>query len=118
MDDDRDFIGYGADPPDPQWPGGARIAVNINLNFEGGGERSVMDGDGVSEGVLNDIGMPSLPGVRSPIVESVFEYGSRVGGWRLLRLFRRFGVKISLLAVAKAAVWQMLVGAKWIIDLW
>jgi allantoinase len=103
MADDRDFIGYGANPPDPQWPGAARIAVNTNLNFEGGGERSVMDGDGVSEGVLNDIGMPSLPGVRSPIVESVFEYGSRVGGWRLLRLFRRFGVKISPLAVAKAA---------------
>ena len=62
MTDDRDFIGYGASPPDPQWPGGARIAVNINLNFEGGGERSVMGGDGVSEGVLNDIGMPSLSG--------------------------------------------------------
>src|SRR5215475_2646040 len=103
MKDDRDFIGYGASPPDPQWPGGARIAVNINLNFEGGGERSVMEGDDASEGVLNDIGMPSLPGARSPIVESVFEYGSRVGGWRLLRLFRRFGIKVCLLAVAKAA---------------
>jgi hypothetical protein len=103
MIDDRDYVGYGADPPDPQWPGGARIAVNIYLNFEGGGERSVMDGDGASEGALNDIGMPSLPGVRSPMVESVFEYGSRVGGWRLLRLFRRFGVKVCLLAVAKAA---------------
>jgi hypothetical protein len=52
--------------------------------------------------VLNDIGMPSLPEVRSPIVESLFEYGSRVGGWRLLRLFRCFEVKICLLAVAKA----------------
>ena len=62
MIEDRDYIGYGAHPPDPQWPGGARIAVNINLNFEGGGERSVMDGDGVSEGALNDIGFPSLPG--------------------------------------------------------
>jgi peptidoglycan/xylan/chitin deacetylase (PgdA/CDA1 family) len=103
MADDRDFIGYGAEPPDPQWPGRARIAVNINLNFEGGGERSLMEGDGVSEGVLNDIGMPSLQGMRSPLVESVFEYGSRVGGWRLLRLFRRFGVKVCLLAVAKAA---------------
>ena len=103
MIDDRDYIGYGAHPPDPQWPGGARIAVNINLNFEGGGERSVMDGDGVSEGALNDIGFPSLPGVRSPMVESVFEYGSRVGGWRLLRLFRKFGIKVCLLAVAKAA---------------
>ena len=103
MIDDRDYVGYAANPPDPQWPGGATIAVNINLNFEGGGERSVMDGDGVSEGVLNDIGFPSLPTVRSPMVESVFEYGSRVGGWRLLRLFRKFGIKICLLVVAKAA---------------
>ncbi len=103
MTDDRDFIGYGADPPDPQWPGGARIAVNINVNFEGGGERSILEGDDVSEGVLNDIGAPALPGLRSPLVESVFEYGSRVGGWRLLRLFRRFGIKVCLLAVAKAA---------------
>jgi peptidoglycan/xylan/chitin deacetylase (PgdA/CDA1 family) len=101
--DDRDFVGYGAAPPDPQWPGGARIAVNINLNFEGGGERSVLAGDAVSEGLLNDIGFPSLPDRRSPMVESVFEYGSRVGGWRLLRLFRKFGIKICLLAVARAA---------------
>src|ERR1700747_3644190 len=103
MIDDRDYVGYGANPPDPQWPGGARIAVNINLNFEGGGERSVTEGDSTSEGVLTDIGFPSLPGRRSPLVESVFEYGSRVGGWRLLRLFRRFGVKVCLLAVAQAA---------------
>src|SRR5258707_11423479 len=103
MNDDRDFLGYGADPPDPRWPRKARIAVNINLNFEGGGERSIMEGDGESEGALNDVGQPSLPGLRSPLVESVFEYGSRVGGWRLLRLFRRFGVKVCLLAVAKAA---------------
>jgi peptidoglycan/xylan/chitin deacetylase (PgdA/CDA1 family) len=102
MIDDRDYVGYGAGPPDPKWPGGARIALNINVNFEGGGERSLMDGDGCSEGVLNDIGMPSLNGFRSPLVESVFEYGSRVGGWRLLRLFRRFGIKVCLLAVAKA----------------
>jgi allantoinase len=65
MIDDRDYVGYGANPPNPQWPGGARIAVNINLNFEGGGERSVMDGDGVSEGALNDIGFPSLRSVQS-----------------------------------------------------
>ena len=70
MIDDRDYVGYGANPPNPQWPGGARIAVNINLNFEGGGERPVMDGDGASEGVLNDIGFPSLPGVRSPTLPS------------------------------------------------
>jgi len=103
MTDDRDYVGYADQPPHPQWPGGARIALNINLNFEGGGERSLMDGDGESEGVLNDIGQPSLPGLRSPLVESVFEYGSRVGAWRLLRLFREFDVKVCLLAVARAA---------------
>src|SRR6201996_9720193 len=86
----RDFRGYGRNPPDPKWPGGARIAININLNFEGGAERTVDNGDGCSESVLNDIGAPSYPGIRSPLVESVFEYGSRVGGWRALRVFPRF----------------------------
>src|SRR5258708_31713641 len=103
MADDRDFIGYGPNPPGAQWPGGARIAVNINVNFEGGGEHSIMEGDDASEGNLTDIGAPALPGVRNPFVESVFEFGSRVGGWRLLRLFRRYGIKVCLLAVAKAA---------------
>jgi len=103
MEDDRDYVGYGASPPDPEWPENARIALNINLNFEGGGERSIMDGDGVSEGVLNDIGQPELVGLRSPLVESVFEYGSRVGAWRLLEVFRRFDAKVCLLAVARAA---------------
>jgi peptidoglycan/xylan/chitin deacetylase (PgdA/CDA1 family) len=102
VEDDRDYIGYADAPPDPQWPGGARIALNINLNFEGGGERSLMDGDACSEGVLNDIGFPELAGLRSPMVESAFEYGSRVGAWRLLEVFRRFDAKISLLAVARA----------------
>ncbi|MBS7539172.1 polysaccharide deacetylase family protein [Ancylobacter lacus] len=99
----RDFRGYGAFPPHANWPDGARIALNINVNFEGGGERSILAGDGESESVLNDIGQPALAGLRSPLVESVFEYGSRVGGWRLLRLFRERGIKVSLLAVAAAA---------------
>lgn len=99
----RDFLGYGDTPPDPQWPGGARIAVNINLNFEGGGEHSILEGDNHSEDMLTDIGFARLHGLRSPLVESVFEYGSRRGGWRLLRLFREYGVKVSLLAVARAA---------------
>src|SRR5258708_30025192 len=103
MADDRDFIGYGPNPPDPQWPGGARIAVNINVNFEGGGEHSIMEGDDASEGNLTDIGAPALPGVRNPFVESVFEFGSRVGGWRVLRLFRPYGIKGCLFGVAQAA---------------
>lgn len=100
---DRDFIGYGDQPPLANWPNGARLALNINLNFEGGGERSILEGDGVSESVLNDIGQPALDSLRSPLVESVFEYGSRIGGWRLLRLFRERAIKVSLLAVARAA---------------
>jgi peptidoglycan/xylan/chitin deacetylase (PgdA/CDA1 family) len=103
MQDDRDYVGYADNPPDPQWPGGARLALNINLNFEGGGEHTLMDGDSGSEGALNDIGFPALEGFRSPMVESVFEYGSRVGAWRLLEVFRRFEVKVCLLAVARAA---------------
>jgi hypothetical protein len=70
LDDDRDYLGYGASPPDPQWPGDARIALNINVNFEGGGEHSIMDLDAASEGALNDIGQPALPGLRSVLVES------------------------------------------------
>src|SRR6267154_1466663 len=85
----RDFCGYGATPPDPRWPGGARIAININLNYEAGGEHCLLDGDSASEGMLNDIGFPAYEGVRSPIVESAFEYGSRCGVWRLLRIFAR-----------------------------
>ena len=57
--DDRDYTGYGATPPDPHWPNGARLAININLNFEAGGERSLMDGDATSEGMLTDIGQPN-----------------------------------------------------------
>ncbi len=101
--DDRDYVGYGGLPPHAAWPGGARIALNINVNFEGGGERSIMDGDAGSESVLNDIGAPCYPGLRSPMVESVFEYGSRVGAWRLLALFRRFEMRVCLLTVARAA---------------
>ena len=98
----RDFRGYGRHPPDPRWPGAARIAVNINLNVEAGGEHCLLEGDGRSEDALNDTGLPSYQGARSPAVESIFEYGPRSGCWRLLRIFRRFGVKISVLGVVRA----------------
>jgi allantoinase len=97
----RDFSGYGADPPDPRWPGSARIAINFNLNVEAGGEHSILEGDAQSEDLLTDIGFAAYQGKRSPIVESVFEYGPRVGCWRLLRIFRRFGIKISVLGVVR-----------------
>src|ERR1700756_3864859 len=91
----RDLVGYGARPPNPQWPGGAAIAVNFNLNVEGGGESTLFNGDNVSEGMLNDIGVPTQRGIRSPLVESVFEYGSRRGVWRVLDVLDEFSVKAS-----------------------
>ena len=98
----RDLVGYGAKPPQPNWPGGALIAVNFNLNVEGGGESSLSNGDELSEGMLNDIGAPAQRGVRSPLVESVFEYGSRRGAWRVLDVFDEFGIEMSILGVARA----------------
>ena len=95
----RDFVGYGANPPDPRWPGNAKMAVNINLNVEAGGEHNILEGDDASEHLLTDIGFPSYKGVRSPIVESVFEYGPRVGCWRLLRIFKKFDIRVSILGV-------------------
>jgi len=87
----RDLYGYGDQPPDPKWPGNAVIAVNFNLNVEGGGEATPYNGDPVSEGMLNDIGVPEFKGRRAPLVESVFEFGSRRGVWRVLRAERLLG---------------------------
>jgi allantoinase len=98
----RDLVGYGEFPPNPAWPGGALIAVNFNLNIEGGGEASLANGDDVSEGMLNDIGVPTQVRRRVPLVESIFEYGSRRGAWRVLDIFRDVSVGVSVLGVARA----------------
>ncbi|MBM7049229.1 polysaccharide deacetylase family protein [Rhizobium lusitanum] len=99
----RDLIGYGRRPPDPQWPGGAYLAVEFVLAYETGAEMSVLHGDAESESVLTDLaGAPAVPGARSMLVESTFEFGSRVGIWRLLDLFEARGIKISALPVAMA----------------
>jgi peptidoglycan/xylan/chitin deacetylase (PgdA/CDA1 family) len=98
----RDFYGYGPHPPHPHWPGNARIAVNLNLNFEAGGERTLLEGDEVSEDLLTDIGFPAYRGRRSPMVESAFEYGPRVGTWRLLHIFAKFDIKVSVLGIVRA----------------
>jgi len=98
----RDLIGYGEFSPDPAWPGGAVIAVNFNLNVEGGGEATLANGDDVSEGMLNDIGVPTQADRRVPLVESAFEFGSRRGAWRVLDVFREFSIKVSVLGVARA----------------
>jgi allantoinase len=97
----RDLVGYGEFLPNPKWPDSAVIAVNFNLNVEGGGESTLANGDNVSEGMLNDIGVPSYSGIRNPLAESIFEYGSRRGVWRVLDAFREFEVKASILAVAR-----------------
>ena len=99
---ERDLVGYGEFPPNPEWPGDAAVAVNFNLNVEGGGEATLANGDDGSEGMLNDIGVPAVSGRRVPLVESVFEYGSRRGVWRVLDVFRDFSVKVSVLGVARA----------------
>ncbi len=98
----RDFVGYGEFPPNPEWPSNAKIAVNFNLNVEAGGERTLLNGDDGSEGNLNDMGAAAKPGIRAPLAESSFEYGSRRGVWRVLNVFRDFEIKISVLAVARA----------------
>ena len=97
----RDLVGYGGQPPDPKWPGGARVALEFVLNYEAGGETNVLHGDDASEDMLTDIfGAPAIAGQRSMLVESTFEYGSRVGVWRLLRLFAGRDIRISVFAVA------------------
>ncbi len=86
----RDFVGYGRTPPDPKWPGGARIAVNVIANYEEGAEINVLDGDPVSESALTDAGgaEPNMK-TRDLAAESMFEYGSRAGFWRIYNMFRR-----------------------------
>ncbi len=95
----RDLVGYGGRPIDPKWPGGARLALQIALNYECGGELCVLHGDDRSEGLLTDAGLVSVPGARSMLAESAFEYGSRRGVWRLLRMFEERNIKISVFTV-------------------
>ncbi len=101
---DRDLVGYGQTPPNPQWPNNARVAVSFVLNYEEGGERCVLHGDDESEAFLSEIvGAQALPGVRHMSMESIYEYGSRAGVWRLLRLFKKHDVPLTIFAVAMAA---------------
>lgn len=99
----RDFVGYGPNPPDPRWPGGARLAVNFVLNYEEGSEYSFDNGDGRSETTLTDAGMgPTGVEGRDLAAESFFEYGSRVGFWRLYNLFKSRGVPLTVSGSALA----------------
>lgn len=99
----RDLIGYGASPPHPEWPNGARLALQIVLNYEEGAESSVLHGDAASETFLSEIiGAESFTGVRHNSMESLYEYGSRAGLWRLLRIFRERDIKVTIFGVAMA----------------
>lgn len=98
----RDMVGYGKTPPNPEWPGGARVAIQIALNYEGGAESSILHGDPASEFALTDTTFPAFEGKRSVLVESSFEYGTRVGTWRLLRILNERDIKCSFLAVGMA----------------
>ncbi|RJU09396.1 allantoinase PuuE [Xanthomonas campestris] len=99
----RDLVGYGDTPPPAQWPGGARIAVQFVINYEEGAENCVLNGDAGSEAFLSEmVGAPSHPGARAMAMESLYEYGSRAGFWRLHRLFSARGVPVTVFGVATA----------------
>jgi len=100
----RDMIGYGEVPPSANWPGGARVAVQFVLNYEEGGENCILHGDAASETFLSEIiGAQAFAGARHMSMESIYEYGSRAGVWRLLDLFKSRGVPLTVFAVAMAA---------------
>jgi len=95
--------GYGPTPPDPRWPGGARLALQIVLNYEEGGENCILHGDSASESFLSEIvNAEPREGVRHMSMESLYEYGSRVGVWRLKKLFDQYKIPITVFAVGMA----------------
>jgi len=99
----RDMAGYGRRPPHPRWPGEARIALQFVINYEEGGENCVLHGDAASEAFLSEIvGATPLPGARHMNMESIYEYGSRAGFWRLHRLFTDRRLPVTVYGVAMA----------------
>ena len=99
----RDLIGYGENPPHPKWPNNAKIAVQFVINYEEGGENCVLHGDEASEAFLSEIiGAPALKGERNMNMESIYEYGSRSGFWRLHRLFNAYEFPVTVFGVATA----------------
>lgn len=99
----RDLVGYGRTPPAVRWPGGARVAVQFVVNYEEGGENSILHGDPASEAFLSDVlGAQPWPGQRHMNVESMFEYGARAGFWRLRRLLDERGMTATVFGVATA----------------
>ncbi|MGB7432042.1 MAG: allantoinase PuuE [Ahrensia sp.] len=118
---ERDLIGYGAATPDPQWPNGAKLAINFVINYEEGAESCILDGDAASEKLLSEIvGADAWPNQRNMNMESLYEYGGRSGFWRLHRLFTEramtttvYGVTLAMarnpeaVAAMKEAGWEI-----------
>ncbi|GBQ20778.1 polysaccharide deacetylase [Acetobacter estunensis NRIC 0472] len=99
----RDMVGYGPTPPDPKWPNDARVAVQFVINYEEGGENSILHGDAGSEAFLSEmVGARSVSGARAMAMESLYEYGSRAGFWRLHRLFTQRNLPLTVFGVAEA----------------
>ena len=115
----RDLIGYGQHPPHAQWPNGAQLALQFVINYEEGGENCILHGDSASESFLSEtVGIPPLLGVRNINMESMYEYGSRAGFWRLHRLFTQRDLPLTVYAVAMAlgrnpAAVKAMVDADW-----
>jgi allantoinase len=99
---ERDLIGYGPNPPHPHWPNNARIAVQFVLNYEEGGERTVLNGDAGSETFLSELFNPESYPNRHLSMESIYEYGSRVGVWRILKAFEDKGWPLTVFGVGLA----------------
>lgn len=125
----RDFRGHGPNPPDAKWPGGAKVAISVVLNYEEGGENNLLHGDAQSEAFLSDIaGAAPWPGMRHWNMESIYDYGARAGFWRLHRLFTGMGLPVTVygvtsalarnpeqVAAMKAAGWEIAShGLKWV----
>jgi putative urate catabolism protein len=99
----RNMLGYGKSPPDPKWPGEANVAVQFVINYEEGGENNILHGDAASEAFLSEIvGAQPWPGMRHMNMESIYEYGSRAGFWRLWRMFTERQVPVTVYGVAMA----------------
>ncbi|MDX7950130.1 allantoinase PuuE [Lichenihabitans sp. Uapishka_5] len=99
----RDMVGYGRTPPRPDWPDGKRLAVQFVVNYEEGGENNILHGDAASEAFLSEIvGAQPWSGQRHVNMESIYEYGSRVGFWRLWRMFTERGMPVTVFGVASA----------------
>ena len=99
----RDMVGYGRTPPDPRWPQGARIAVQFVINYEEGAENNILHGDEAAEGYMSEVSaFAPLPGRRNSSIETMYEYGSRAGFWRLFRIFTERNVPVTVYGVAMA----------------